>query len=893
MHGSIARLVLVAPALLSMAVPLLTQQEGRLGDGELEPLAASLAAYAEARASGMGLDAARSALARTFEGLRESFGSDPLLHGAELGRALWLSRGYGKSEERGGKVSSAVFAHGSFSGAGLSYAYRLPRDYDPGRMAYPLILAIPAEDEEPAEHIRSSWSLGEIQDRVIVVCPAMPAQRETWERVMVNGRPGGLCHVLTALRLATERFAVDFDRVFVAGRAKGVPAALAAGNHGPQRFAGVIGRAGDAGELRPDNFSNLPTYFAGGGAEARAFEAAAREAGHDNSRFQADGKEQDIWSWMVNHPRRSHPERVVLVPGDPFPTRAYWLQVNPSAPRCRATAAIERATNTVRIDTQGIANATLFLNDTLVDLSRPVRVICNDVEQSSVVRPRLSSFLDMLHDGTSDAAAVYVARVELDTTGPASSTPDAAPGDEAEFEQRLGAAGSDVAKLWEVHSWCESTQREREDARVLRAIVRLDPEHEGARAALGHVRSAGQWFTSAESLERFRQRQDPETAEARGLVEYKSLWMHRDERALAVKGWVKDQETGLWLTPADRKRLAEGWIRQDLDWIAPEEAPRADEGLWWVDGEWLALPRAEDRHASVECMWRIPGAEVLLYSTADREVSLRARHEMERALVDLRRVFGAEPVLPLRVGLLCDEEQYDRFAFGDPDGRRPPAHAGRLHVVHSAFFAESWFTRVEGQPEFMGMGICYGDRHVPNGDLYGVHAARLAAGLSYVDALDPSPKAVRKALTAGRGDPGADHHAAYQAEKELPAWLRWGGAVYAERYFEDTAVGPDGDRWWARKWSLENLQSRGGMRELDAVLAFQLDPDDREDSLKLLLEAGLVVAFIVDGGCAPVAAEHAALKKALASGGLDARHLTALTEAVTAHEEELRAFAGP
>jgi hypothetical protein len=262
---------------------------------------------------------------------------------------------------------------------------------------------------------------------------------------------------------------------------------------------------------------------------------------------------------------------------------------------------------------------------------------------------------------------------------------------------------------------------------------------------------------------------------------------------------------------------------------------------------------------------------------------------MSRALVDLRRVFGAEPLLPLRVTVLREEEQYDRFAFGDPDGRRPATHAGRLQTVHSAYFAESWFPKVEGKPEFAGMGVCYWEHHIPNGDLYGVHAARLAVGLAYVEALDPSPNAVKKALSAG---PGGDYYAAYQAEKKLPAWLRWGGAVYAERYFEDTTVAEGGDPWWARKWSLDNLKSHGGLRDLGAILAFQLDPDQREDALQLLIEAGLVVAFLVDGECAPVAAEHAAFQKALVAGKVTPKQIAALTDALRAHEAELRAFAG-
>ena len=59
------------------------------------------------------------------------------------------------------------------------------------------------------------------------------------------------------------------------------------------------------------------------------------------------------------------------------------------------------------------------------------------------------------------------------------------------------------------------------------------------------------------------------------------------------------------------------------------------------------------------------------------------------------------------------------------------------------------------------------------------------------------------------------------------------------------------------------------------------------------MEAGLLVAFLVDGDCAPVSAEHAAFKKALAAGRVEGQRVTALTEVLRAHWTELRAFAGP
>jgi hypothetical protein len=648
--------------------------------------------------------------------------------------------------------------------------------------------------------------------------------------------------------------------------------------------------------VKPDNFSNLPILFAGGGQKARDFAAAC----HANSKFQLDASEQEILKWMRENPRRTYPERVLVVPGDPepYPTRAYWLQVkpgsefprwHPEAKNTRASATFERATNTVTIEAKNIAQVTLLLNDQWIDLSKPIKVVAGGVEHTETVAREFSSFIDMIYDGVSDSGAVYVARLEIDLKPIASPDGAATPEVEAEFTRFLAAAGREVGKLWDLHEWCAKTQLHQHDERVLRAILRLDPGHAAAHQALGHVLAGGQWFTSSAALEAFQQGQDPAIAAARGWIEYRSIWMHPDDKPNAVKGWTKDQETGQWLSPGDKKKLAEGWMRQDLEWIHPEDGARVDEGRWWVDGEWLDLARANRRHASIDEMWVIPSAEVLLHSSADRGVSLRAQREMARALVDLRKVFGVEPALPLRVGLLRDEEQYDRFAFGDPDGRRPANHKGRLQVVHSAYFAESWFRRVARKWTYQGMGICYWDTRIPNGDAYGVHAARLAAGFSYVDAIDPSPNAVKKALAAG---PGPDHYSAYEAEKKLPAWLRWGGAVYAERYFRDTTVPADGDPFWTRKWSLDNLRERGGLRPFDEILAFKLNPDDREDALKLFIEAGLLVAFLVDGDCAPVSAAHAALKKALASGRVDAPTLTALTEALRAHGAELRAFAG-
>lgn len=885
MFTALALLPLLSPAAAPIspsAAPVLFHQDQRLDDKALAGLSEALAAYFAARAKGQdGIDDARAAVESA---LKQTFPDrDPLSQVADLERAVQLARARTLGSVRTGKVTDAVHAEGAFARAPLEYTYRVPRDYDEKR-TYPLILAIPDEGETPPDHLRDFWSSQLVKENAIVVVVAMPEDPDDWHQVMVNALPGGLCHVLTATRIAVENFAVDPDRIFVAGRGAGVAAALHAGNTTPQRFAGIVGLTGDAAELAPDNFGNLPVYLAGGGARATAFVEAATGMGFEHCVLRPLGGELDAWRWMGLSPRKVAPERIRIAVGEPFPVRSGWMRVTPSEVKPVLTARADRKTNTIRLEAKGASRIVLYLNDRLVDLDQPVRVIAGGKEGTTVVPRNLALTLDRLHDGTSDAGCIYTAELVLDL-GQGALWPEPTPiADNAEFHQKLATAEGSLDALWALHVWCTGQQLGHQSVSVLRRILRLEPDHKAARAALGHRWSSVQWFTSQAALDRFTASQEPGAAAARGWVEYQGLWMHPSERANLSKGLVKDQETGEWLTSAERKRLANGWKRQDLDWIPPDQTDRIDQGLWRVDGEWVDLTVADRRRANIGSMWHIPGARVRLHATTDRAVALKARGHMELAIEDMRKVFGAAPALPLDVTLLRIEEQFDRFAFGEPDGRRPPSHIARLHLVHNAFFAESWFPQAGGKPSYAGMGVGLWDADYPSGDAYGVHSARIAVGLSYVDALDPSPKATK-------AWPKDDYFTEFEAEKQLPAWLRWGAAVYAERFYEDTTVPPGGDRWWTRRWSIENMDLLGGLRPLDQVFAFQLDPDNQDDARRLLIEVGLLVAFLVDGECAPVAAAHAELKKALIAGRLRRKQVTTLTEALVAHEAELRAFA--
>ncbi|MFT4541475.1 MAG: poly(3-hydroxybutyrate) depolymerase [Planctomycetota bacterium] len=854
-------------------------------------------AFREGRAAGAGSQTGGEAIAESLAALGKAHGGvDPLRLPVDIARAHWLSLLPSKPGFKPGRIEETRVQDPRFGAEGLEYAFRVPRDYESEGAGFPLIITLPIGKSSPAEHLRSTWSEREILSSAILLAAQMPSDPEAWDKVTHRGLPGGIAHVLTALRAAQNSLAINPNRIFVLGHGVGAPAALAIGNHSPQHFAGIVLRSGDPGQLAPDNLGNLPVLLAACAGTADDFEAASKALGHEGCSIQRDPALLSVWKWMKAQRRVALPNKVTLVPGNPFPTRAYWLRVTPIADSPRVSATVDRMANSITVDGIGVSSVTFYLNDSLVDLERPLTINHGGSQRELQPRRSWKTCWQRIEDGTSDTGCVYTAEVVVDMSPDAAASPGAlAAAPDPEFDESMNAAGADPARLWAAFQWCGQTQRETKSSYVLHKLLRVAPDHELARAALGNVRHDGRWFSTQAKLDRFLLTQDEVSAKAKGHVLHKGRWVHKDDRSLSNKS-ERNLETGLWYTRKDIERLAKGWMRQDLEWIEPDYADEVDRGLWRVDGEWYDLASANLAHSQLDSMWVIPDAEVRLHASLDREICTWALSEMSHAMHDLRRVFGAEPQLPLDVAMLRDQEQYDRLAFGATSGRRPPATAGRMNMVHHAFFAESLFGHEGGKPVFDGMGVGYWEAHAPYGNAYGVHAARLAVGLSYVAALDPSPKAVRRALKAKATT--FDYYSEYESEKSLPTWLLVGGAVYAERYFYDATVDtsvqsdPPPDPFWARTWTLQNLANHGNLRPLDQVFAFDLNADDRPDAQQLLIETGLLVSFLLDGDCEPATEAHTTFKRELAAGRLKASGIRALEDVLREHELELRAYAG-
>jgi hypothetical protein len=348
-------------------------------------------------------------------------GRDPLAMTSDLGKALWESYSY--STQKGvkkGKISTTTtLAPYLGEKKSLEYAVSVPSKYDP-KQPYPLLLCIPEKGVTPQQHLTERWTSADIREGAVLVAIPMPAEVSAWGATGGENNPGGVGNTFTVFNEVRRLYAVDFDRIYLCGRGEGLLAAMTIAERSPDRFAGVIGRAGDVGESVPDNFRNLPTFFAGAGAGATAFQEKAEKIAAGSCTVKPEAEEPEIWTWIQQHPRVSYPTEVLLAPGTEGPFRAYWVATPRTDAKTRLTAKVDRASNTITVDGEGATSVVLFFNDVLVDLEKPVKVLCNGKEHLDLIPRSLVSMLDML-ETPSDPGKLFTATRSYDL--PAKPTP--------------------------------------------------------------------------------------------------------------------------------------------------------------------------------------------------------------------------------------------------------------------------------------------------------------------------------------------------------------------------------------------------------------------------------------------------------------------------------------
>jgi hypothetical protein len=422
--------LLAGPAPAPRSAPAPRALQDGMGEREIKELGGLLAkALDKDKQDLKDKDKSRGAVRAFLEELgKKRKAKDPvgetLALSADLGRALFESANYQMKGVKPGKISGVTIVDDKNKPTDVRYAVWVPAAYKTNSGAYPLLLCIPGMKDgkpyNPEIFLQEHWLEADstLREKVVIAACEMPAEAAAWtEGQTAEGKSGGIAIAMLTLKHLRDTYAIDANRVFVAGRESGVPVAVLLGSRFPHVWAGVIGRAGDAGKTGPENFRNLPTFFAGGGAECTAFEEKTKADGYDNCTLKPDGTDADVATWIADHPRVANPPKITLA-GTSIPNNAYWLRIPPMDTQgsgVRIEAEIDRAANSVTVTTTGgVKSLTLRLNDQLVDLSKPVKIVLNGNAQESVLPRNLDDTLDMMYAGTSDPGRVYTATKSFD-----------------------------------------------------------------------------------------------------------------------------------------------------------------------------------------------------------------------------------------------------------------------------------------------------------------------------------------------------------------------------------------------------------------------------------------------------------------------------------------------
>ncbi len=285
----------------------------------------------------------------------------------------------------------------------------VPPEYDPLRR-YPTVVALHGAGSTPEQQL--DWWAGmpradgmrqgqAARHGMIVVAPAWAREHQTTYDYSDREHAA----VLATLRDAVRRFAIDTDRVFLAGHAMGGDAAWDIALAHPDLWAGLVAITPKADRYvvrYSANAATLPTYLVGGELDGSTLKHNATtldrclERGYDLTYVEYRGRGHEhfsdeiirICAWMGLKRRTFFPTSIDVVtmrPGDRF---FWWLELEGAPPRTvvRPTdwppptgtrpltiEAKVNATNGIHARC-GADRVLVWLSPELVDFARPVSV---------------------------------------------------------------------------------------------------------------------------------------------------------------------------------------------------------------------------------------------------------------------------------------------------------------------------------------------------------------------------------------------------------------------------------------------------------------------------------------------------------------------------------------
>jgi len=338
-----------------------------------------------------------------------------------------------------------------------TYHCHVPKDYDP-RRPWPLLIALHRDGDNGGEHFYNVESIAK-DLQCLVLLPTAPRKSRGWRHTDVN-----VVHSL--LRQAKKRYNVDTSRVWLSGTGSGAMLAWAVAVRHPDRFAALVVRNGRVDEVSRYYLPaamNLPVYQAVAEQGPPEIVGAVRQVhgtlsklGYDTICEEVPGQRrhpalpelnEKIALWLADQVRDPYAPRLRLLSFEHSNATAYWVRIerfersvfdpdkriNIKAPfgaeyseeqvrmiylneMGKSLGSVKGTISTgnrIFLETRHVRELTVLLDDSMVDLGKPVRVYVNTkLRFSGAVDRSLVHLFDSarLH---SDPRMCYAASVTL------------------------------------------------------------------------------------------------------------------------------------------------------------------------------------------------------------------------------------------------------------------------------------------------------------------------------------------------------------------------------------------------------------------------------------------------------------------------------------------------
>ena len=236
------------------------------------------------------------------------------------------------------------------------------------------------------------------------------------------------------IRYAVAAWDVNPDRVYIMGYSAGGDGVWRLGPRMADHWAAASMMAGHPGDVRLESLRNTPFAIWCGGedsaydrnkeCEARIKQMDALQAAdpegyiHDGHIVPGkphwmDGEDRAAVPWMQKFTRNPYPDKVVWVQGDAMKGAFYWLGIPQSEAQKGKELVASIEDNVVTIEKSDYSKVTVYLNDQLVNLDKPVKVVFGENVLFEGKLPRTPGNMLSTLNSRGDLCYIFPAQVEV------------------------------------------------------------------------------------------------------------------------------------------------------------------------------------------------------------------------------------------------------------------------------------------------------------------------------------------------------------------------------------------------------------------------------------------------------------------------------------------------